>query len=562
MTSKTRLATLYRLQGVGDDLGRALDLFDPHYLDEHQATLDMCRLGDVDAAFLQADFALERATWCSAAQETTGIAVQHAEHRSGGVLLFGLDDEVYAMGYGQGHLLIPDEAKDPRFGIAFVARRIAEGRVQQLVRRRPGAGRIDSTHVADGTSLWMVGLAAGAEIVRRLGGEAPQVAFTSAGRDSRAVHLEGGKGLRTRFGLAGADLIADVREIARVLREEPLTPGLEAVDYLLPVSDPLLLLELEADLDHRLGSGDASGIVVVPPAERLRVWTQARSFTLRIGSIPLFVDEVTVADVVRRAALQKDTRRVHELKRGQVLLFADPKHRERTASLSVYKCLEVVASLGSRRFFLTEGHWYELDAAHLAAQRTRIAGLFSPAPSLDIPAWDRTHHKDEADYNNWLPSQRKGFINLDRKLVKNTMVSHGSIEVCDHLAPDNTFVLVKRAAGSRELSHLFAQAVVAAKTLHASADARAAFAELVAKHGRVIPDDFVPKRMVLAVLHERDLVLSPDTMLPFSLTALAETADFLAGYGIELEVIGISPADSARSIWKPGALGALGSSPS
>ncbi|WP_370078294.1 DUF6119 family protein [Streptacidiphilus sp. MAP12-16] len=557
---KTRLATLFRLQGVGDDLDRAFDLFDAVYLTEHHAALDFCYLGDVQAAFIQAEFPRNRATWCGDAQATTGLAIQHEELRSGGVLLFGIDGWVYALGYGQGHLLIPEEAKDPRFGIAFVARRIGEGRVRQLVRRRPGAGRIDSTHLADGAPLWMAGFEAGAEIVRSLGGEAPKVNFSFAGRGDRVMYLEGGRGLRTRFGVAGADLVADVREIARVLREEPVTPGLQAVEYLLPLTDRLLILQLEADLDERLGAGDAGGIAVVPPADRLRDWTGARSVSLRIGSVPRDVQEVMLSDVMFYSALQKGGRRIHELQRGKVLLYSDSERHERTASLNLYKCLEVAASLGSRRFFLTEGHWYELDAAHLTAQRARIAGLFHTPPSLDLPAWDRAQHRTEREYNDWLPSCREGYINLDRKLVRNAMASHGSIEVCDHLAPDDSFVLVKRASGSRDLSHLYAQAVVAAKTLYASASARAAFAGLAAEHGRNLPEDFVPKKMVLAILHERGLVLTPDTMLPFSLTALAQTADFLATYGIDLEVIGISPADTARSVWKPGAGGSTGTS--
>jgi uncharacterized protein (TIGR04141 family) len=549
---RTRRGTLYRLQGIGGDLDGAFDCFDAAYLDEHQATIDLCKLGDVDAAFIQAKFDLDRATWCDDAQITTGIPIQHEEHRAAGVLLFALDGWVYAMGYGQGHLLIPDEMKDPRFGLSYVARRITNQSVQQLVRRRPGAGRIDSTHLADGASLATVGLEAGAEIVRRLGGSSTRAALSYGNKTARTVHLEGGSGLTTRFAVAGPDFIADVREIARVLDEEPITPGLEVIELLVPVSDPLALLSLEADLDTRLGARNATGIVVVPPTDRLRDWIRARACTLRIGSTDLDLDEVTVTEVIARAALQKDTRRVHELKRGRITLYADPKRRECIGRVSVDKCLEVSAALGSRRFFLTEGHWYELDAAYLAAQQTRVASLFREHPSLDLPAWDRACHRIERDYNAFVPEQRDGYINLDRDLVRNAMASHGRIELCDHLAPDNTFVLVKRASGSKELSHLFAQATVTAKTLHASAEARAAAVKLARSHGRVLPDDFMPKKMVLAILHERGLRLSPQTMLPFSMTALAQTADQLAVYDIDLEVIGIAPADIAARAWAVG----------
>ena len=43
------------------------------------------------------------------------------------------------MGYGAGHLLVPDELKDQRFGLRFLVRRLDFGQVNDLVRRRPDA---------------------------------------------------------------------------------------------------------------------------------------------------------------------------------------------------------------------------------------------------------------------------------------------------------------------------------------------------------------------------------------------------------------------------------------
>jgi hypothetical protein len=137
-----------------------------------------------------------------------------------------------------------------------------------------------------------------------------------------------------------------------------------------------------------------------------------------------------------------------------------------------------------------------LTAMHFRVDRlagtTRFESLIKFAPSIDLPAWDRRRDKDERDYDAWVPVERDGYVCLDRRFVRTA--AHPQLEICDLLAPDDTFVLVKGAASACELSHLFMQAVTAVDALIAFADARATFAGLVDVHGRgrTIRTDFVP----------------------------------------------------------------------
>jgi uncharacterized protein (TIGR04141 family) len=89
----------------------------------------------------------------------------YRERRVGGLLLLGIDGTAYALSYGTGYLLIPDELKDERFGLGFLIRRLDSGQVQELVRRRANArGRTDTTTVAAGAPAWMLGVAENVEI--------------------------------------------------------------------------------------------------------------------------------------------------------------------------------------------------------------------------------------------------------------------------------------------------------------------------------------------------------------------------------------------------------------
>ena len=53
--------------------------------------------------------------------------------------------------------------------------------------------------------------------------------------------------------------------------------------------------------------------------------------------------------------------------------------------------------------------------------------------------------------------------------------------------------------------------------------------------------------MVFAILHEQGRRLAPETLFPFALVTLVQTAAYLEALGIEVEVIGISPADRSLS---------------
>jgi len=46
------------------------------------------------------------------------------------------------MSYGAGHLLIPDELKDLRFGLRFLIRRLDSDQVRDMVRRQPNRIRL------------------------------------------------------------------------------------------------------------------------------------------------------------------------------------------------------------------------------------------------------------------------------------------------------------------------------------------------------------------------------------------------------------------------------------
>jgi uncharacterized protein (TIGR04141 family) len=107
-------------------------------------------------------------------------------------------------------------------------------------------------------------------------------------------------------------------------------------------------------------------------------------------------------------------------------------------------------------------------------------------------------------------------------------------------------ILVKRAKGSGPLSHLFSQARVAVELLQESAQVRADFTAKVARlsgDSLLLPADYTPKRIVLAMLLKHGGRLTPETIFGFSQITIAQTAKALAARGVAVEVVGI-PEDN------------------
>lgn len=551
---KTRLATLYRLMNTVHASHEGLfDAYTQYVsareLDERRADVRFLDLAGAPAIWIGVQEDEESAEWLADAAVTTGLDLTYTERRSGGVLLLGIDDDAYAMSYGNGYLLIPDELKDQRFGLRFLIRRLDADQVQGVVRRRANArGRTDSTAVAAGAPVWTFGIAENVEIIKRIGGRAKDLKLTFSATDNRPVIVEGSVGLRMRFGVEPQALADDIRECARVCREEQPDQALEFIEYVQPVGDTATEAMLDGELEKLLAGTEADAgerLIPVVPTSVLKHFGQARSLTIRIGHARTApVPSLELEDFLRRTRVQREGKRVKALRGGRVSLNDDADGDRPLASARADKWLEANVSDGARRFFLMDGDWFEIGADYVRASRAAITRLFPATPAISLPAWSLTARRTEYDYNCYVAAWSRGqYLCLDRnKVVRDPLGARSSLEICDLLGPGNELIHVKRAKGSEPLSHLFSQGLISAQSLVAGPSAvLERFVRTVAglPHGRTLSADFKPTKVVFAILMENGKQLSPDTLFPFSQATLAHAARILGTYGIDVEVTGI-----------------------
>jgi uncharacterized protein (TIGR04141 family) len=528
------------------------DAYNEHVTDERLAELgaepQFIEVAGMPAIWIGVQGDSSAPEWCADAAATTGLRMPFTDNRSGGVLLLGVDGTGYAMSYGTGYLYIPDKLKDKRFGLGFLARRLDPGQVRDLVRRRPEArGRTDSTVVPGGAPAWTLGIAENAEIIRRIGGCAKELKTTFGVRDERDVNVEGGVGLRTRYAVTPDGLIADIREIARICRDEEPDPDLDFIDNIRPVTDTTTLATLDSDLEVLLSWGPdevAGSLVPVVPERVLDHFRSARSFALKIGSARVVRPAFALGDVLQRTQLQQDGTRVDVLRRGHISINSDADGQVEIARADAIQWIEANVSIGQQRFFMMDGDWYEIGADYVLRAKAAIAPLFTAEASVILPPWSLAERPTERQYNQYVADGSCGkYLCLDRsQKVRNPLGPRDPLEPCDLLGPGNELIHVKKAEASAPLSHLFAQGHNSAELLHKGPPVvREQFARAVAAlpRGRVIEEGWRPQKVVFAILLKKGQLLTPDTLFPFSQVTLAHAARSLGNFGIETEVIGI-----------------------
>ncbi|MEO3751835.1 DUF6119 family protein [Streptomyces sp. B6B3] len=539
MPPRTSSRTLYRLQGVQPTVDAMFDALDEARLLDTAADFRVIETLGVPALGVTGRFEHDLAPWCPDFARLTDWLVSHPDYRGAAALFLAIDGEVYAVGFGAGFRLVPDQYKDRRFGLRYVIRTVNPDVISGLVTHRPGQGRTDATMVPGGAPLAALRIEEYHQLVRRLRGHSSDDRLTGP----RGRLADGGCGLRLSLGADPETLVADIGEIGRVIRDESPDPRFAFVENLAPVEDRAGIAELDGRLDDMLGELGTPRATIAVPTERWSDYERAKAFGVRVNSTEERTStELDLDYLLHRTRVQRQGRRVTALREGIVSLYAHERAApsDRLTRDRALRWLEAEIGLGPRRFFLLEEDWYEADQAYLASIEAAVCRLIPPVPSLDLPAWPEGN--DEKDYNRLVPVERPGFVCLDRDNVRTRLHRGNGVEVCDLLAPDGTLVMVKQASGSGPLSHLFNQGVVAVQTLLNSPEAREGFAHKAA----AVPVDYRPKKVVFAILLKSRANLTPNTLYPFSQITLVHTARTLESWGVSVEVIGIPRADAVE----------------
>lgn len=552
MTSHTAVRTIYRLATVSPNPEAMFEALDHEQLDRLGAELHYPEALGVPAVYLTYGKEEAADTWCMPNARTTGIPVFEPVRRTGALLLLAVDSQVYAVTCGNGYRLVPDALKDKRFGLRFAIRMIDPRHISGAVTKALGRPRTDISLVPAGTSVPALGIRDQARVVRRLGGHLDDVPLTrSRHANGRACTAQGGVGLRLPLGIEPADLVEDLRTITRVCQGDIPHPELEFVDHIVPVTDAVTRAGLDAALDRLLGAPPDGRISFSVPFDLHHTYAEATAYRTRIGSTDAFLsDAFDLSYVLTRARICRAGARLAALRDGTVTLHRDssPRCSVPLAITHALDWLQADISLGSRKYCLLDGDWYELGAGYLDSVRDGLRRVFTDAAVYGLPPWPGA--ANERTYNRAVAKARPDWLFLDGKFISSPLKRTDRVEICDLLTPDGTLILVKQASSSGSFSHLLGQAQVAVDLLLNSFEARAQFIRRVTQDsgGKIkLPEDFTPRRLVLALRHKSGVTVTPDSLFAFSQITLHQTVRDLTARGMSVDVVPVPTTTDAAT---------------
>ncbi|MEU5725013.1 DUF6119 family protein [Micromonospora sp. NPDC047738] len=543
--SGTYPTSLYQLERVPPTVAGLYDALDRRYLQKHDFTIEERLVGGVSALLVHGTVPRERADWCDVLASLTGETIDLGFSSGGAALLVAVDDQVYALAYGTvGRHMIDLDLANPGFGIGFAVRSLAPDEIKQVRRRVFGtSGRVDRNMVPGGQHIRMYGIDKWGEIVGQVCGRTFNMNLTACHSTRKATPVEGSDSLRIHLGVDPANLLADLREIDRVCRQEPPFEDLEFITQIRPVParDPRLA-ELEQQLDRLLGLPDPDEIGLGVPGRVLGEIERIQSYKLRVpksGLRAARLSELTLADIVKQTSDVPDGERWASLCNGRITLYTDTAGEEELGSTAASRWITAQLAHGTSQLLLHEGGWYEIGDQHREFLRHEIEQMLIRPASIALPAWTAAL-PEEADYNAHAASVC-GLTLLDRRLLR-TAQHHRGIEACDLLGPDGELIHVKRAKGSSPLSHLFAQGEVSVDALRYEPDARAALVEMARQQGRTIDLDFRPRKVIYAIALASGRAVTVDSLFTFAQVALYRAMKALRNEGVEVEVTCIPSA--------------------
>lgn len=548
LTSVTRKMSVYRM--YGSDALR--DLLAPKVADEAtRFTVRDVRVASLPALLVSGQTDETDVEWTAAVRSLTDVDLGFRSRVASAALFVQVDDVVYALAFGQGWRLLRESRIDRQFGLDVAVRVLDPDEIKKLTRWALSAkARVDMNMVPGGQGLWAFGLREHAEMVRNLAGTARTALTVNLSyvrnrghRRNFRLTLDCGDALRMPLATEGTSLVADLRELSRMVREDAVQPRLEPLRWVRRLSPRDDRRDsLDSTVADLLAQPDAArGEVGIAYPARYYDGPDVQRYRGAIGDYVVDTDELTVDDL--RAGIRERSRDEYlRLLRTSRIAGLDDEGLSLGGDVSALHWMAAEIIDPDHRFVLLDGDWYELGPRYLAYVRRVVEEAFANKPTWTLPAWRSSPKVDgrwvEGSYNEHVARADRRFLCLDRKLVKTRVHPHG-FEACDLLGPDNELVHVKKVdgrTGSSVLSHLFAQGLVAVESL-TDLETWHQFVDVVAAQDprRAARLGNRPAGLVYAI-HRADKPLRPNTLFTFARSALVSASVALHTYGVPLRV--------------------------
>jgi uncharacterized protein (TIGR04141 family) len=320
----TRRTTLYALRRPGE----LRSCITEKYRDNEAFNLKPVSVADIDGLLVTGTIEREQADWCPVVSSYTDMPVSLGNRNALAVLLLPFGPRVFALAYGLGFLTLDQSLIEQGFGLRFAIRKLDPARVRTVTRNILEQGaRVDRNSVPNGQRVEDFAIEEYGEIISRLTGPSSADGLTFTRGRSVTFSLKASDSLGLPVGKDPADLLADLREVGRVVDSEPPVNDLAFIEQLraLKLRDPRLP-ELASALEAQLSDTDAASIALSFPWEGDDDRGDAQSYRIKVPSGPrggTIVTEIDLAVISDALSHTPPAARVEVLKKATIQAFDD-----------------------------------------------------------------------------------------------------------------------------------------------------------------------------------------------------------------------------------------------
>ncbi len=224
------------------------------------------------------------------------------------------------------------------------------------------------------------------------------------------------------------------------------------VDYVVPVSDKEAKRRLE-DKAVSLLNARSKDLWTAPP-ELIESWDRIAGFKWP-GCNGELMPDVLVEDVLSTIG---DLTDFNQLKNKYVEAMDKEDISHHLYRWSIAKCLCGEIDLDGEQYCTSAGKWYRISQDYAK----RVNEDYDNSPCFDNRGFPECEGEPEGKYNQRLADSNPDYLLMDAKTIAYGY-RQSSIELCDVLAGNDTFIHVKHYCGSATLSHLFNQGLNSAE---------------------------------------------------------------------------------------------------
>ena len=374
--------------------------------------------------------------------------------RSVGAVLIYTVGRTFLLSFGHGFHLINDEAVERDFGLRVTLNSVEPGKLRSLDKasydHNPLNYRTQSTRELD---IFDLEMNAETEMLYAVTGTSkePLLGSTITGRDALTLVTE-----------------VDAKGLHRILHKAlerygaKLPQEFEWVDNISEVRDPIELEILDLLLNDELANPAAPNLWLGEP--EIVDWESQAGYSFdQRPNTPRHV--VLELDDLRRYLRDHGQDMTVDVLKVQSVHVNDAEFRS-TKCWPAYRCLYAEIASGGEQFILRNATWHRVKESFVDKVDAILTNI--PASPISFPTYA---HDREDEYNAAVAAGDASFQLMDKR---NTRVGgpHDKIEFCDLIKDAEALIHVKYYRSSATLSHLFAQANVAAETFVRDEDFR------------------------------------------------------------------------------------------